>query len=177
MFTKILREESVKSINKFIQPNNYCVVKDQSDRDDKDNHNEITDNFSYQIDSSFPKPTMNMPLNDPSIQENDDDQMLTLQDYDLDIDIEGELVKILSSLTQEGTNKEGEQNNHYQEPSKVESLICESIEDPHCLVDDYLDSNFDHISEEDQSHDNYDMIVSGPNKKHPCSKFLYPIFN
>ena len=83
----------------------------------------------------------------------------------------------MSSLAQEGTNKEGEQNDHYQEPSIVESLICESIEDPHCLVDNYLDSNFYHISKEDQSHDNYDMIVSELDKKHPCSKIPYPIFN
>ena len=50
-----------------------------------------------------------MPLNDSSMQESDDDQISTLQDYDLDIDIEGELIKILSSLAQEGTNKEGKQ--------------------------------------------------------------------
>ena len=113
MFTKLLREEWGKKIDESIQPYNDCVVKDQSDKDDQDNHNEITDNFSYRIDSSFPKPTMNMPLNDPSIQENDDDQMLTLQKYDLNIDIEGELIIIFSSLAQEGTNKEGEKNDHY----------------------------------------------------------------
>ena len=39
---------------------------------------------------------MDMPLNDPSIQENDDEKMSTLQDYDFNIDIEGELVRILS---------------------------------------------------------------------------------
>ena len=48
---------------------------------------------------------MNMPLNDPSIQKNDDEEMSTLKDYDLDIDIEGELGRILSSLLQEGTYK------------------------------------------------------------------------
>ena len=94
-----------------------------------------------------------------------------------DIDIEGELIKIWSSLAQEGTNQEGEQNDHYQESSIAESITYESIEYPHCLVDDYLDSNFDHISEEDQSHGNYDMIVS----EHPCSngidKIPYPILN
>ena len=153
-----------------MQPNNDCVVVDHSDKDNQDNHNKITDDFPYQIDSSSPNPTVDMPLNDSSMRENDDDQISTLQDYDLHIDIEGELIKILSSL-------EGEQNDHCQEPSKVESLICESIEDPHCLVDDYLDSNFYHSSEEDQSDDNYDMIVSGPDQKHPCSKILYPIFN
>ena len=118
-----------------------------------------------------------MPLNDSSMQENDDDQISTLQDYDLDIDIEGELIKIWSSLAQEGTNQEGEQNDYYQESSLVDTLICESIEDPHCLVDDYFESNFDHISKEDQSHGNYDMIVS----EHPCSngidKIPYPILN
>ena len=49
-----------------------------------------------------------MPLNDSSMRENDDDQISTLQDYDLDIDIEVELIRILSSLAEEGTNKEGE---------------------------------------------------------------------
>ena len=72
-----------------------------------------------------------MLLNDSLMQGSDDDQISTLQDYDLDIDIKGELIKILSSLAQEGTNEKGEQNDHYQEPSKVESLICESIEDTH----------------------------------------------
>ena len=50
---------------------------------------------------------MDMPLNDFSLRENDDDQISIFQDYDLDIDIEGELIKILASLSQEGTNKEG----------------------------------------------------------------------
>ena len=118
-----------------------------------------------------------MPLNDSSMQESDDDQISTLQDYDLDINIEGELIKILSSLAQEGTNKEGEKNDHYQESPIAKSITCESIEDPHCLVDDYLDSNLYHISEEDQSHDNYDMIVSELDQKHHCSKISYPIFN
>ena len=87
---------------------------------------------------------MDMPLNDSLMQENDDnEQISTLHDYDLGIDIEGELLRILSSLPKE----EGEQNDHYQEPSIVDSLICESIKDPHCLVDDYFNSNVDHISE------------------------------
>ena len=63
-------------------------------------------------------------------------------------------------------------NDHYQEPSIAESLICESIKYPHFMVDDYFDSNFDHISEEDQSNDNYDMIVSGPDKNILVIKFL-----
>ena len=54
---------------------------------------------------------------------------------DLGIDIEGELLRILSSLPEEGTYKEGEKNYHYQEPSIVDSLSCESIKDPHFLVD------------------------------------------
>ena len=70
----------------------------------------------------------------------------------------------MSSLPEEGTDKEGEQNDHYQEPSIVESLIYESIEDPHCLVNDYFDSNVDHILEANQSHGNIDMIVSEPDK-------------
>ena len=177
MLTKLLREEWGKNIDESIQPNNDCVVEDQSDKDDQDKHNEITDYFPYQIDSSSPDPTVDMPLNDSSMQESDDDQISTLQDYDHDIDIEVELIKILSSLAQEGTNKEGEQNDHYQEPSIVESLICESVGDPHCLVDSYLDSNIYHILEEDQSHDNYDMIVSELDQKHPCSKIPYPLFN
>ena len=122
-----------------------------------------------------------MSLNDSSMQESDDYQISTLQDYDLEIDIEGELIKILPSLAQEGTNKKGEQNDHYQEPSIVDSLRYESIEDLHCLADDYFESNFDHISEEDQSHENYDMIVSEPDKKYPCpnaiNKIYYPILN
>ena len=86
-----------------------------------------------------------MPLSDPSMQGNDDEKMSTLQDYDFDIDIEGELIRFLSSLPKEGTNKEREQNDHFQEPYIVDSLIRESIEDPyreqlhnHCLVDDNL---------------------------------------
>ena len=130
-----------------MQPNNDCVVEDQSDEDDQDNHNDITGDFLYQIDSSSPDPTVDMPLNDSSMQENNDEQMSTLQDCNFDIDIEGELIKIWSSLAQEGTNQEGEQNNHYQESSIVDTLICKSIEDPHGLVDNYFDS--DHISEED----------------------------
>ena len=70
----------------------------------------------------------------------------------------------MSSLAQGGTNKEGKLNDNYQEPSIVDSLICESIEDPHCMVDDY----FDHILEEDQSRDNYDMIVSESDQNNPC---------
>ena len=34
MFTKLSREEWVKNIDKSIQPNNDCVVEDQSDKDD-----------------------------------------------------------------------------------------------------------------------------------------------
>ena len=87
----------------------------------------------------------------------------------------------MSSLPQEGTDKEGEQNDNYQEPSIVEFLIYESIEDPHCLVDDYLDSNFDHISEEDQSRDNYDMVVSELDQEHyngdPCSNDIDKILH
>ena len=68
-----------------------------------------------------------------------------------------------------------------QEPSIVDFLICESIEDTHCLVDNYFDSSFDHISKEDQSHDNYDMIVSELDKKNPCpndiNKIPYPILD
>ena len=89
-----------------MQPNIDYVVEDQADKDDQYNHNKITDDFPYQIDSSFPDSAMNMPLNDLSIQENGDEEMQTLHDYDLDIDIEGELIKILSSVSQEGTTKE-----------------------------------------------------------------------
>ena len=54
---------------------------------------------------------MDMPLNDSLMQENDDnEQISTLQDYDLSIDIEGKLLRILTSLPEE----EGEQNDHYQ---------------------------------------------------------------
>ena len=83
--------------------------EDQSDEDDQDNHNEITDDFPHQIDSSSLNPTVEIPLNDSSMQESDNDQISTLQDYDLDTDIEGELIKILSSIAQKSTNREGEQ--------------------------------------------------------------------
>ena len=99
-----------------------------------------------------------MLLNDPSTQENDDEQVSTLQDYDLDVDIEEELIRIFSSLAQEGIDNEGKQNYQYQESSITDSLIYESIEDLPCLVED----NFNHISKEEQSHDNYDMIVNEP---------------
>ena len=91
MFTDLVRKEWGKSIDKSIHPNNDCVVQNQSDEDDQDNHNEITDDFPYQTDSSSPNPTVGMPFNDSLMGENDDDQISTLQDYDLDIDIEGEL--------------------------------------------------------------------------------------
>ena len=107
----------------------------------------------------------------------------------------------MSSFPHEGTNKEGEQNDH---PSIVDLLRCKSIEYPsraqlhnHFLVDknlgqhsnhmDFLD--FDHtlteeenvdnnlISFEDKSHDNYDMIAC----EHPCpngiDKIPYLILN
>ena len=81
------------------------------------------------------------------MQKNDNDQISSLQDYDLDIDIEGELIKILSSLAQEGTNEEGEQNYHYQETSLVEPSIGRVIKEflkeqlhSHCLIDDNLNS-------------------------------------
>ena len=62
------------------------------------------------FDLSSPEPTVDMPLNDSSMQENDDnEQISTLQDYNLGIDIEGELIRTLSSLPEE----EGEQNDHY----------------------------------------------------------------
>ena len=105
-------------------------------------------------------------MNDSSMQESDDDQISTFQDYDLNIDIEGELIKILSSLAQEGTNKEGEQNDHYQETSLVEPSIGEVIQEllkeqlhSHCLIDDNLsqcatypnlDSYLDHITAEEE---------------------------
>ena len=93
MFTDLLRKEWGESIDESIHPNNDCVVEDQSDEDDQDNHNEITDDFPHQIDSSSPDRTVDMPLNDSLMQESDDDQISTLQDYDLDIDIEGERIK------------------------------------------------------------------------------------
>ena len=54
MFTDLLRKEWGTSIDESIHLNNGCVVEDQSDEDDQDNHNEITDDFPYQIDSSSP---------------------------------------------------------------------------------------------------------------------------
>ena len=80
--------------------------------------------------------------------------MSTLEYYDLDIDIEGELIGILSSLPQEGTNEEGEQNDYYQDSSIIDSLIYESIEDPHFLVNNYCDLDFDQNSEEEENFEN-----------------------
>ena len=106
MFTKLLKEESGKNINKSIQPNNDCVVEDQSNKNDQDNHNEITDDFIYQINSSSLDPTSNVPLNDLATREHDDnEQISTLHDYDLGTDIEGELLRILSSLFEEEGEK------------------------------------------------------------------------
>ena len=96
MFTKLLREEWGKNIDESMQPNNDFIVEDQSDKDDEDNHNEITNDFPFQIDSSSPDPTVDIPLNDSSMQERDDDQISTLQNYGLDIDIEEEIIRILS---------------------------------------------------------------------------------
>ena len=44
MFTDLLRKEWGKSINKSINPNNDCVVEDQSDEDNQDNHSQIDEN-------------------------------------------------------------------------------------------------------------------------------------
>ena len=121
---------------------------------------------------------MDIPLNDPSMQESDDEQLLTLQDYDFDIDIEGELVRILSSFPQEGIDKEGEQNDH---SSIVDSLKCKSIEDPsraqlhnHCLVDNNLGqrsshtdlSDFDHTLTEEENVEN--NLISFEHKSYDC---------
>ena len=70
-----------------MQPNNDCLVEDQSDEDDQDNHSEIIHDFLYQIDSSSPDPTVDMPLNDSLMQKNNDEQISTLQDYNFDINI------------------------------------------------------------------------------------------
>ena len=78
MFTELLRKEWGKIVDESMQPNNDCLVEDQSDEDDQDNHSEITDDFLYQIDSSSPDPTMDMPLNDSSMQENNDEKMSPL---------------------------------------------------------------------------------------------------
>ena len=97
MFTNLLRKEWGESIDESIHPNNDCVVEDQSDKDNQDNHNEITDDIPHQTDPSSLDPIVDMPLNESSMQKSDNDQILP--DYDLDIDIEGEIIKILSSLT------------------------------------------------------------------------------
>ena len=150
-----------------MQPNSDCLVEDKFDEDDQDNYSEITDDFLYQIDSSSPDPTIDMHLNDFSMQENNDEQMSTLHDYNFDVDIEGEPVRILSSSPHEGTYKEGEWNDH---PSIVDSLRCKSIEDPsraqlhnHCMVDNNLgqysshtdfNSNLDHILTKEENVEN-----------------------
>ena len=78
MFTDLLREEWGKNIDKSIHPNNDCVVEDQADKDDQDNHNKITDNFSYPIDSSSLDLALSVLLNNPLTRENDDEQVSTL---------------------------------------------------------------------------------------------------
>ena len=82
---------------------------------------------------------MSVPLNNVSIQENviEYEQISTPQYYDLNIDLEGELKKILqstfSSFPKEGTEleltQERELINHHEENSKVEHPIFESIKD------------------------------------------------
>ena len=52
MFTYLLRKAWGRNIDKSIHPNNDCVLEDQADKDDHDNHNKITDDFPYQIDNS-----------------------------------------------------------------------------------------------------------------------------
>ena len=54
MFIDLLRKEWVKSIDKSIHPNNGCVVENQSDKDDQDNHNEITDDFFVKLIPPLP---------------------------------------------------------------------------------------------------------------------------
>ena len=174
MFTDLLIEEWGVGIKQYIdeQLGDDCVNENQFGEDDQESNDEIADDCPHGFYFSSPEPIVDMPLNDSSMQENDYDQISTIQDYDLDIDIEGELIKSWSSLAKEGTNQEGEQNNHYQESSIVDTLICDSIEDPHGLVDNYFDP--DHILEEDRSHDNHDMIVS----KHPChNKIPHALLN
>ena len=105
-----------------------CVNGNQFDEDDQESNDEIIEDCCSEFDFSSPDPTVDMPLNDSSMQENDDGQISTLQGYDLNI--EGELIKIWSSLAQESTNKEGEQNDHYQETSLVEPSIGEVIKEP-----------------------------------------------
>ena len=78
MFTKLLREEWGNKIDESIQLDNDGV---------QDNHNEIINDFPYQIDSSSPDPTVDMPLNDSLMQKNNDEQISTLQDYNFDINI------------------------------------------------------------------------------------------
>ena len=94
------------------------------------------------FDFSSPEQTMDIPLNDSSMQENDDSK--ESQPFRIINDIERELLRTLSSLREE----EGEQNDHYQEPSIVDSLVCASMKYPHCLVDSYFESKFDHTSKE-----------------------------
>ena len=57
MFTELLRKEWGKNVDESMQPNNDCLVEDQSDEDDQDNHSEITHDLLYRIDSSSLDPT------------------------------------------------------------------------------------------------------------------------
>ena len=54
MFTKLLKEEWGKKIDQSIHPNNDCVVEDQSDKDDQDNHNEIMTIFLIKLIPPLP---------------------------------------------------------------------------------------------------------------------------
>ena len=80
----------------------------------------------------------------------------------------------MSSLPQEDTDEEEEKNDYYQDSSIVDYLICESIEDPHFLVNNYLDLDFDHNFEEEENFEN--NTNSSERKlchrymvyKHPC---------
>ena len=96
MFTDLLIEEWGVDIKQSIeeQLGDDCVNGDQFDEDDQESNEEIIEDCCSEFDFSSPDPTVDMPLNDSSMQESDDDQISTLQDYNLDIDIEGELIKI-----------------------------------------------------------------------------------
>ena len=86
----------------------------------------------------------------------------------------------MSSLPKDDTNREGEQNDHYQETSIADSVISESIGDlsreqihSHCLVDNnlsqcssHMDFNldFDHILAEEENFENNPTSF----EKQPC---------
>ena len=99
MFTDLLIEEWGVGIKQSIKEElgDDCVNENQFDEDNQGSNDEIANDCPSGFDFSSLEQTVDMPLNDSSMQENDDnEQISTLQGYNLGIDIEGELHRTLS---------------------------------------------------------------------------------